>query len=162
MPRRARRLPSQLLAALEAAKVDHILHAGDLVDMSVLEELSSLAPVTAVAGNTDSWGIAASLPRRRVVTLGGVSVGLTHGDEGQGSDTPARAFSVFADEAVAAVVFGHSHIPWNEWRDGRLLFNPGSPTDPRRQPSPTFGLIRIMEEGQPGPRLVGELRRLPS
>ena len=169
VPRRARRLPPELLRVLREARVDHILHAGDLVDMSVLEQLSAIAPVSAVAGNMDGWDTALQLPRRRIVSLGGVAIGLTHGDEGRGPDTPTRAFSVFADDEVAAVVFGHSHMPFCQWREGRLLFNPGSPTDPRRQPSPTYGLLRIhvgaldadaVAERSQSPRLSGELLRL--
>ena len=170
VPRRARRLPPRLLRALEDAKVDHILHAGDLVDVSVLEQLSAIAPVSAVAGNMDGWDATIQLPRRRIVILGGLAIGLVHGDEGWGPDTPARAFSQFAQDDVAAVVFGHSHIPFCQWREGKLLFNPGSPTDPRRQPSPTYGLLYTGpaqppapdRAGQPPVRLHGELHRLSS
>lgn len=158
VPRRARRLPPQLLKGLEQAKVDYILHAGDLVDMAVLDELSAIAPVSAVAGNMDGWETSFRLPRQRTATVGGVSIGLAHGDQGHGPDTPTRAFSLFAGTGVAAVVFGHSHIPWCEYREGILLFNPGSPTDPRRQPNPSYGLIHV--EGGPAPSLTGQILSL--
>lgn len=69
------------------------------------------------------------------------TIGLVHGHEGVGRTTPERAASHFPDAAI--VVFGHSHQPLNEWRDGHLLFNPGSATDPRRAPSPSVGILEL-------------------
>lgn len=73
----------------------------------------------------------------------GVVIGLVHGHEGKGRTTAERAASNVPDASI--VVFGHSHQPMNEWREGRLLFNPGSATDPRRAPPATVGIIEVSE-----------------
>ncbi|MHB9091726.1 MAG: metallophosphoesterase family protein, partial [Chloroflexota bacterium] len=85
---RARHLPAPLLAALRG--VDLILHAGDLVALSVLDELATVAPVEAVHGNVDGWEVINALPRTRIVQAGGKRIGLVHGD-GAGSSTLLRA-----------------------------------------------------------------------
>jgi len=131
------------------SNVDLIIHAGDLVEISVLHELSAIAPVQAVAGNTDGWDVRAVLPRRRTLELDGYRVGVIHGD-GYGGDTPTRAFRAFSE--VDCIVFGHSHIPFSEVRDGVLLVNPGSPTDARGL-RPTVGLLRI-EAGGLKPEII--------
>ena len=70
-------------------------------------------------------------------------IGVVHGHGGSGRSTLARAQNAFKNERVAAVLFGHSHIPYCEMHDGVLYFNPGSPTDRRRQPQFSYGIIRI-------------------
>jgi putative phosphoesterase len=137
-----RPLPAGAWPYIETA--DHILHAGDVCQSSLLDELASFAPVTAVAGNCDGldvrhWGAA----ERREVELGGVRVALIH-DAGARSGRRPRLRSAFPRARV--VVFGHSHLPWNEDVDGLLLLNPGSPTWPRRAPCPSMGLLWI-EDG---------------
>ncbi|HEY3313999.1 MAG TPA: metallophosphoesterase family protein [Bacillota bacterium] len=154
IPRRAKALPGWVREAFEG--VDLILHAGDLTTLGVLDDLAELAPVEAVAGNVDAMGPAAlALPSRRVVEVGGVRIGLTHGHDGPGSSTPERALAAFREEGVAAVVFGHSHQPMNEVVDGVLLFNPGSATDPRWAGEPTVGLLTV--HGSAEPRVAGRL-----
>lgn len=88
-----------------------------------------------LAGAPNS-GTAASQPNGKPLIIG-----LVHGHDGAGRTTPERAASHFPDAGV--VVFGHSHQPMNEWRDGRLFFNPGSATDPRRAPWPSVGVIEV-------------------
>jgi putative phosphoesterase len=127
---------------LESA--DHILHAGDVCDPALLDELRALAPVTVVAGNCDGfgvreWGAADSAE----VELGGVRIGMVH-DGGPRERRRARMLKLFPRARV--VVFGHSHIPWNEDAEGLLLFNPGSPTWKRRAPFTSMGLLWI-EDG---------------
>ncbi len=138
-------------AVLEAFReVDLILHAGDATCRAVLDRLASLAPVQAVTGNVDEPELAYELPTARLVHLGGISIGLTHGHLGDGPTTPQRALRRFAGvHDLRAVVFGHSHEPSNEARHGPhgdvLLFNPGSPTERRRQPRPSFGLLTVRD-----------------
>ncbi|MHB1005052.1 MAG: metallophosphoesterase family protein [Chloroflexota bacterium] len=139
---RARHLPAPLLAALRG--VDLILHAGDLVALSVLDELATVAPVEAVHGNVDGWEVINALPRTRIVQAGGKRIGLVHGD-GAGSSTLLRAKRAFAGEWVDAIVFGHSHQPYCQREGDMLLFNPGSPTDKRREPRPSCGLLQVGE-----------------
>ncbi len=124
--------------------VDVILHAGDIARRDVLDDLAALAPVHAVYGNVDPFELATTLPERLTLDLGGAHVGLTHGHLGVGRTTPERARGHFAGVAgLDAVVFGHSHEPYNRIEDGVLLFNPGSPTERRRQPRPSYGLLTI-------------------
>jgi putative phosphoesterase len=124
--------------------VDLILHAGDIAHQGVLDDLAALAPVHAVQGNVDPLELARSLPERLALDLDGARVGLTHGHLGRGRSTPERARGQFVgDDGLAAVVFGHSHEPCNHFEDGALLFNPGSPTERRRQPRPSYGLLTI-------------------
>lgn len=143
MPRFAKQLPKAVREGLEG--VDLILHAGDWQSMWVYDELSLIAPVEGVAGNTDGWDIYDRFGRRKVIQLGGFKIGLVHGD-GVGKTTEIRAFEAFKEDAVDAVIFGHSHVPLNIRHEGVLLFNPGSPTDKRRQPLYSFGLMTLGEE----------------
>jgi uncharacterized protein len=135
IPKRARDLPPQAYQQLEQA--DAIIHAGDVLTMELLERLGQIAPVHAVLGNNDRGLI---LPERLGLCWEGAAVAMVH-DSGPRAGRAARLRRWFPD--AQAVVFGHSHIPVNEWHDGLLLFNPGSPTDRRRQPYHTMGLLRI-------------------
>lgn len=133
-----RRLPEQVLRLAGASDV--VLHAGDVLDQGVLDELAALAPTHAVLGNNDI-SLVGVLPQRRVLELGGVTVAMIH-DSGSAAGRAARLSRAFPDAAV--VVFGHSHIPWNErGLNGQLLFNPGSPTQRRAQPHHTVGLLEL-------------------
>lgn len=124
--------------------VDLILHAGDVVSPSVLGDLSYMAPVRAVKGNCDSLELD-YLPVSDLVICDGLRIGLTHGYRGTGTSTPDRAYNTFVQEKVDAIVFGHSHSPYQEWRNGILLFNPGSATDKRREPQCSFGFLEIAQ-----------------
>jgi putative phosphoesterase len=140
IPRRARALPKELVSHLK--KADLVLHAGDLIEPSVLDELSSYAPVRAVKGNVDLPE--ADLPQTLEFEFGGVRVAMIH-DSGRKEDRRRRLKKRFPE--VRVVVFGHSHVPFLEDEDGLLLLNPGSPTDRRRQPRHTFALLHV-EEGR--------------
>jgi putative phosphoesterase len=140
IPRRARTLPEGLVAYLERA--DLVLHAGDLIGSSVLEELSAYnAPAHAVRGNVDMPGL--DLPEALQLDFGGARIAMIH-DSGRKEGRRKRLGKRFPEARV--VVFGHSHIPFLEDENGLLLLNPGSPTDKRRQPEHTFALLRS-EEG---------------
>lgn len=139
LPRGNRRLSGACVDHLRAA--DLILHAGDLITLEVLSELEAVGPpVVAVHGNVDGPDVRARLPERRVVDAGGVRIGMVH-DAGPARGRLERLRAAFASEGCAAVVFGHSHIPLHERSaDGLFeIFNPGSPTDRRRQPRHTMG-----------------------
>ena len=143
LPRGARRIPEACLERLRAA--DMILHAGDLAAAGVLDELEALGPpVAAVHGNVDEPALRARLPETRVVEAGGARIGMVH-DAGPATGRLERQRLAFP--GCAAVVFGHSHIPLHE-RDeatGFQIFNPGSPTDRRRQPRHTMGVAEARE-----------------
>ncbi|MQA00674.1 MAG: YfcE family phosphodiesterase [Dehalococcoidia bacterium] len=141
MPRMARDLPEPLRRGL--AGVDLILHAGDFVTELAVEALERVAPVIGVAGNNDDAGIRRRFPARQVIEHAGFRIGLVHGHEGRRRTTPERALEAFEGERLALVVFGHSHIPLLDERDGVRLFNPGSPTDKRRQSRFSFGILEL-------------------
>jgi uncharacterized protein len=139
LPRGRRRLPDACLARLREAEL--ILHAGDLSTLAVLEELRTLGPeVVAVHGNIDEPALARLLPAETETDLGGARLAMTH-DAGPARGRLARLRTRFP--RADAVVFGHSHVPLHEAEQGFQIFNPGSPTDRRRQPEHTMGLARV-------------------
>jgi putative phosphoesterase len=139
MPRGARRLPDACVERLRTA--DAILHAGDFVALEVLEALEALGPpVHGVYGNVDSVELCTRLPAQASIEAEGVRIGMVH-DAGPAQGRLARMRARFPD--ADAVVFGHSHIPLHEEHDGFQIFNPGSPTDRRRQPAHTMGLASV-------------------
>jgi hypothetical protein len=139
MPKGARELPTQCVERLRAAEL--ILHAGDVSTVGVLEELGALGPpVLAVHGNVDEPALVASLPAQLEVELDGVRLAMTH-DAGPTKGRLARLRKRFP--RADAVVFGHSHIPLHETDGDFQIFNPGSPTERRRQPRQTMGLARV-------------------
>jgi putative phosphoesterase len=139
MPRGTRRLPEQCVARLREA--DLILHAGDLMTLSVLRELEELGEVVGVHGNVDDVSVRKILPETAVVEAAGARIGIVH-DAGPAPGRLARLRGWFPDADV--VVFGHSHLPLHERDDyGFQIFNPGSPTERRRAPRRTMGLARV-------------------
>ena len=139
LPRGARALPPACVEQLRAA--DLILHAGDFMELAVLEELQALGPtVCAVRGNVDSAELQARLPLTRVVAAEGVKIAMVH-DAGPSDRRLERLRRRFPD--ADAVVFGHSHIPLLERDAGFTIFNPGSPTERRRAPQHTMGLATV-------------------
>jgi uncharacterized protein len=140
LPRGSRRLPDRCVELLRGA--DAILHAGDLSTVGVLEDLRALGPpVHAVCGNVDEVALARLLPAELELDLEDARIAMVH-DSGAAQGRAARMRRRFPD--ADAVVFGHSHIPLHETgQDGLQLFNPGSPTDRRRQPRHTMGLAEV-------------------
>jgi len=138
-PRRWRRCPPAVAQHLRGA--DSILHAGDVCTADVLDELAAYAPVRAVRGNNDGPDVAAwGAPETLQLDLAGLAVAMLH-DSGQAVGRCARLRRRFP--AAQLVVFGHSHVPLDQAADGIRIFNPGSPTDRRRQPHGTFGILHI-------------------
>jgi uncharacterized protein len=138
-PRRWRVCPPRVADHLRGA--DLILHAGDVCTAAVLVELAQYAPVAAVLGNNDGPDVAAwGAPETAELDLDGLSVAMLH-DSGAATGRLARMRRRFP--AADLVVFGHSHIPLDESVAGLRIFNPGSPTDRRRQPHGTLGLLTI-------------------
>jgi putative phosphoesterase len=141
LPRGARRLPEACVERIAAA--DLLLHAGDFSTLDVLRELEAIGPpLLGVHGNVDSAELRRLLPAERVVEAEGARIAMVH-DAGPRSGRLARLRARFGDRADA-VVFGHSHVPLHEQADdGFQILNPGSPTERRRAPAHTMGLIRI-------------------
>lgn len=142
LPRGQRMLPPRCVELLRGA--DAILHAGDISTVTVLDELRALGPpVHAVHGNVDEPALVAALPTALELDLDGVRIAMLH-DSGAAAGRMTRMRSRFP--AADVVVFGHSHVPLHETGpDGLQLFNPGSPTDRRRQPVHTMGLAEIRD-----------------
>ena len=139
MPRGNRRLPEACVGRLREA--DLIVHAGDLMRLSVLRELEAYGPVVAVYGNADDVEVRAALPAETSLDAGGVTIAVVH-DAGAAKGRLARLRRRFPD--ADAVVFGHSHIPLHEEdADGFQIFNPGSPTERRRAPRNTMGIATV-------------------
>jgi putative phosphoesterase len=138
-PRYWKACPAEVARRLDGA--DLILHAGDVCRATVLEELAGFAPVRAVLGNNDTPDVAAwGAPETLELALDGLAVAMIH-DAGPFRGRAARLRERFPRAEL--VVFGHSHIPLDEEGDGVRIFNPGSPTDRRRQPRGTMGLLRV-------------------
>lgn len=138
-PRRWKSCPTRVAEHLRDA--DLILHAGDVCVPAVLDELSAFAPVRAVSGNNDGPDVTAwGAPETLELELDGLRVAMIH-DSGQATGRTARMRRRFPTADL--VIFGHSHIPLDQTGDGVRVFNPGSPTDRRRQPRGTIGLLDI-------------------
>jgi putative phosphoesterase len=153
LPRGTRGLPPACEERLAAA--DLILHAGDIATLEVLADLGAYGPpVLAVHGNVDGPEVRAMVPPTREIDAAGARIGMIH-DAGPAPGRLERLRGLFP--ACDAVIFGHSHIPLHERTpDGFQIFNPGSPTDRRRQPRHTMGVARA-EDGA----LAFELVPLP-
>jgi uncharacterized protein len=144
LPRFGRELPAAVVEGLTSARVELILHLGDMTDPLVPPLFEAIAPFDAVAGNNDGDELVARFGRRKIVEVGGIRFGLVHGDQGFGRTTPERAAGSFKRDEADVVLFGHSHIPLvQRLPDGRWLLNPGSPTDKRSQPRYSFAVIWI-------------------
>jgi putative phosphoesterase len=126
----------------ELADADLILHAGDFVAASVLDELRQLAPVEAVYGNMDDAELQATLPERRVVEVEGMRLGLVH-IPGPAAGREERLVSWFPGCDV--VVYGHTHVPQLVQNRGAWIVNPGSPTERRRAPRRSMVVARVSD-----------------
>jgi len=143
-------LPQAVYKGLEG--VDMIMHAGDLVELSVIDKLSAIAPVRAVYGNMDNDVVRSRLPSKDIIKAGGLSIGLIHG-WGHPNDLAGLIKSEFAHIKIDAIVFGHSHMPMAQFRNGLLFFNPGSPTDKIFAPYNSYGILEI-ENGKLTPNII--------
>jgi uncharacterized protein len=148
LPRGARALSRECRHRLEAADV--ILHAGDVVAASVLDDLEALGPVEAVCGNMDEPALRESLPERRVVEVGGARIAMVH-IPGSRAGREERLVSWFP--GCDAIVYGHTHVPQVEQHHGVWILNPGSPTE-RRSAAQRSMLELTVEAGHIEPKLI--------
>ena len=139
LPRGSRRIPDACVERMRES--DLVIHAGDISTREVLKQIEAAAqkPVAAVRGNVDTAELQQQLPESRLIDADGATIAVVH-DAGPATGRLNRMRKRFPD--TNAVVFGHSHIPLHERdeRDGFQIFNPGSPTDRRRQPEHTMGV----------------------
>jgi hypothetical protein len=141
-PRFGRALPRALERGLRRARVERILHLGDMTDLLAVPLFETIAPFDAVAGNNDGEAIRARFGRRKIVRVEDVRIGMVHGD-GRSGTTKSRALAAFGDGEVDVVLFGHSHRPVVGRERGMLIANPGSPTDKRLNPLYSYALLTV-------------------
>lgn len=148
----ASELPKQLLRAFKDA--DLILHAGDLVELAVLEELKKIGPeVKAVCGNMDAPNVKRALPEKEIIRIDQFRIGLTHG-RGAPFNLMQTVREKFSDDGVDCIVYGHSHSPRNEIHQAILYFNPGSPTDKFFAPYNSYGILEIEK------KIIGKITKI--
>lgn len=142
VPKRARDLPVEVWAAVEAADV--VVHAGDWVDARLLDDLlTRSARLVACYGNNDGPELRRRLPEVARAEIGGVRLAVVH-ETGGKEGRERRMAAAYPD--VDLLVFGHSHIPWDSVTEiGLRLLNPGSPTDRRRQPHCTYMTLTLAD-----------------
>lgn len=149
MPRGTRRLPERCVELMRGA--DAVIHAGDFVTAAVLEEIRSLGPpVYAVHGNVDEPELRRSLPPALELTLAGVRLAIIH-DAGPRPGRAERLRGRFPDADCA--IFGHTHLPEHSRVGSFQAFNPGSPTERRRAPNRSMGILEV-RGGEPRLRHV--------
>jgi len=153
IPIRAREIPRRIFEVFE--EVDFIIHAGDLVDLSVIDELEQLAPVLAVYGNMDGPEIRGKLPKTNSVKVSDWKIGVMH--------NPGALFGmgkmreIVKQNSFNVLVYGHTHNPSIKWEGKTLFINPGSPTNPLPPfiTKPTVASLRITKE-----KIIPEIIRI--
>ena len=150
IPVAAQDIPQQIYKEIE--NVDMIFHAGDFVEMGILDKLRSLKDVKAVCGNMDTKEMQRNLNSKEIIEIGKFKIGLIHGYGAPSEIIPTirREF-----DKVDAIVFGHSHAPVNMRKDGVLYFNPGSPTDKIFAAKNTYGILEVTDK-----KIEGEIIEL--
>ncbi|MFH1665208.1 MAG: metallophosphoesterase family protein [Candidatus Omnitrophota bacterium] len=139
IPVAAASLPKKMLDHFKGC--DLIIHAGDMVEMSVIKELGKCAETKAVRGNMDDNEVRKNFPEKLIIDAGGKKIGVVHG-KGPGDKVLQMAAAAFEGK-LDIIIFGHSHSPLNEKKDGTLFFNPGSATDRVFAKYRSFGMIEI-------------------
>jgi uncharacterized protein len=134
------------------AEVDHILHAGDIGSLDLLNELEALAPVTAVYGNTDGFDLRERVPRVARVELDGFDIVVTHGDQ-FGSPTPEKLNAAFPEAQI--IIYGHTHRPLLTIVDVVVtVMNPGGAGARRFGLPPSVGILELEAGIPPRGRLL--------
>lgn len=145
-------LPKKLISALEGCGL--IIHAGDFVDICILNSLKEISKVEAVYGNMDSHNVKSILEDKKILTVQEKKICVMHG-----YGHPDKLIDVLKNELFSEkpdiIIFGHSHMPKNEYIDGVLFFNPGSATDTVYAPYRSYGIIEI-DKGE----IKAEIHRL--
>lgn len=144
VPVRAREIPKKVFEVFD--KVDYIIHAGDLVDLTVIDQLEQIAPVLAVYGNMDGPEIRGKLPKMNFVKIFDWKIGVMH-DPGTLFGT-GKMREIVKQNGFQVLVYGHTHHPNVRWEGEILFINPGSPTNPIPPfiTKPTVGLLTVTKE----------------
>jgi len=144
VPARAPRIPKIVFKIFE--NVDFIVHAGDLVQLDVIDELEQLAPVLAVHGNMDGPEVSGALPKLNALKIYGWKIGVMHDPNtlfGRG-----KMREIAKQNGFNAFVYGHTHNASIKWEGQMLYINPGSPTNPMASfvNKPSVGLLKVTKE----------------
>jgi putative phosphoesterase len=142
-------LPASMLAAFK--DVDFIIHAGDFCEDADYLAFAKIKEVKAVQGNMDGSNIRRRFPVKQILVCGSYRIGLYHG-EGPPQTLLDKVKAQFKADKVDAVIFGHSHHPFNQIQGDVLYFNPGSPNDDIFAPYRSYGILHVTEKG-----ITGEL-----
>ena len=144
IPSRARRIPKMVFKTFE--KADYIIHAGDIVELSVIDELEELAPVLAVHGNMDRQKVSGALPKINSLKVFNWKIGVMHDPNPPFGKQRIR--EIASQNGFNVFVYGHTHSSRIKWEGKRLYINPGSPTDPDRPyiNKPSVGLLTITKK----------------
>ncbi len=143
VPKRALRIPQKVFEVFE--KVDYIIHAGDLVELGVIDELEQLAPVLAVHGNMDGLEATEALPKLNSLKVLGWKIGVMHDPDILFGFAKMR--ELVAQNSFNVFVYGHTHIANIKWEGETLFVNPGSPTDPASVfGQPSVALLKITKD----------------
>lgn len=144
IPSRAKRIPKMVFKTFE--RVDYIIHAGDLVVLSVIDELEQFAPVLAVHGNMDRQKVSGALPKINSLKVFEWKIGVMHDPNPPFGKRRIR--EIAAQNGFDVFVYGHTHSSRIKWEGNRLYINPGSPTDPDRpyMNKPSVGLLKITKK----------------
>jgi hypothetical protein len=131
----------------EAKKSDYCLHAGDFINFETFKLISEWTHVYGVCGNMDDSEVRKNLPQKRIIQLEEVKIGLVHGF-GDPSNLIYYINRVFQKEIeeIDMFVYGHSHSPSDKLIEGKLYFNPGSPTDRIFTPYRSYGILEIQSK----------------
>ncbi|MFD2680476.1 metallophosphoesterase family protein [Bacillus seohaeanensis] len=143
MPKKGKDFPEKLISDLKECNL--IIHAGDWKTVDVYESIKKYGEVIGVIGNVDGEDLKELFPLKTTIEVNDLRIGVVHG-HGKGKTTERRALEAFEGENVDIIVFGHSHIPFLRYMNGILLFNPGSPTDKRKMPYFSHGIIEINDD----------------
>ena len=138
IPANAEEIPRKILEDFKG--VELILHAGDLVELYVLDTLKEIAEVKVVFGNMDTPRVRKALPQKEIIEIKNFKIGLVHG---WGAPDQLREVVRKEFRDVDVIVYGHSHSPLNESIEDVLFFNPGSPTDKVFAPYNSYGILEI-------------------
>lgn len=134
-------LPSPVVSGLKG--LDFIIHAGDVGDQALVEDLKRLAPLVLTPGNLDTGPEFESWHPVQVSEWEGWRIGVTHGHLGKGRNALERSIDVLRPRGVDVIIFGHSHHPFLERVGRALMFNPGSARLRRREPRLSYGVLEL-------------------
>lgn len=144
IPERAKQIPKQVLDDFK--NMDMLIHAGDLVDLSVVEIMKKSCPdVKVVCGNMDGYEVRKAFPEKEIIKVGNYKIGIIHG-YGPPNKLIDTLNEAFKNDTVDMIIYGHSHIGVVENIGNIIYFNPGSPTDKVFSPFNSYGIIEITDK----------------